>query len=247
MRLTPRACDIANTMGTTDYPKMRKKTGTTLLLFGALLLAACSSPAATAIPTPDLNPMRTEVAATVLAQVPAICALTPSATMEIPPTQPPTATIAPSATPELTATAVVLTTGTPDARDLAMWVSQTVQDDTIFAPGQEFNMVWQIKNVGTSTWTAAYRLRFYSGDPFGTAKEIALGKDVKPGETVEIGATMKAPAKPGDYRSDWVLSNEVLRNFKEPVFLKIKVAAPSATPTVAPATATSTPTNTPKP
>ncbi len=221
---------------------MQKITGKTILLFGLFLLAGCSGPNATAIPTPDLNPIRTEVAATVLAQVPGICALTPSPTQEIPPTQ----TTAPAATATLAETVTSTpSTGTPDTRDLAMWVSQTVQDDTVFKPGQEFNMTWQLKNVGTSTWTAAYRLRFYSGDPFGTAKEIALGKDVKPGETVEIGAQMKAPARPGDYRSDWVLSNEVLRNFKEPVFLKIKVAAPTATvtptKTVPPATATNTP------
>jgi hypothetical protein len=226
---------------------MRKTTGTTILLFGLFLLAACSSPQnATAIPTPDLNPMRTEVAATVLAQVPAICALTPSATQEVPPTQ--TATIAPTetATAQVTETGTPQT-GTPDTRDLAMWVSQTVQDDTVFAPSQEFNMTWQIKNVGTSTWTNDYRLRFYSGDPFGTVKEIALGKEVKPNETVEIGITMKAPSKPGDYRSDWVLSNEILRNFKEPVFLKIKVAAPTATVTPTRTQLPPTATNTPNP
>ena len=222
-----------------------------MLLFGLLLLAACASPAATAIPTPDLNPLRTEVAATVLAQVPNICALTPSATLANTATQAPTNTLVPATSEAVTSqtTSTAATTGTPDTRDLAMWVSQTVQDDTVFTPSQEFNMTWQIKNVGTSTWTAAYRLRFYSGNAFGSVKEVALGKDVKPGETVEVGLAMKAPAQAGDYRSDWVLSNEVLRNFKEPVFLKIKVAKPTATltPTKTEVPPTATPTETPKP
>ena len=228
---------------------MQKTTGTTILLFGLLLLAACSTPSAsTAIPTPDLNPIRTEVAATVLAQVPQICALTPSATQVILPTAtmvPPTP-VPPTQEPTATSTQATAA-ATEDLKDLAMWVAQTVQDDTIFAPGQEFNMTWQVKNVGTSTWTAEYRLRYYSGNPFGATKEVALGKDVKPGETVDINVAMKAPAQPGDYRSDWVLSNKDLRNFKEPVFLKIKVASPpTATPTTKP-TAAPTATNTPKP
>ncbi len=226
---------------------MRKTTGTTILLLGILLLAACSSPSApTVIPTPDLNPIRTEVAATVLAQIPAYCALTPSATAVILPTAtmvPPTPTLEATATITPDAQTTTTTTGTPNTKDLAMWVGQTVQDDTVFAPGQEFNMTWQIKNVGTSTWTANYRLRFYSGDPFGTTKEVLLGKEVKPNEMVDINITMKAPQQPGDYRSDWVLSSADLANFKEPVFLKIKVAVPptaTRTPTAVPATPTPT-------
>lgn len=220
------------------------------MLLGLLLLAACSSPGTpenpTAIPTPDLNPIRTQVAATVLAQCSQFCALTPSATQAILPT----ATVAPpTATLEATAT-ITLSTGTPGAsnlKDLAMWVAQTVQDDTVFAPGQQFNMTWQIKNVGTSTWTANYRLRFYSGNAFGTTKEVLLGKEVKPGEVVEVNVAMKAPVVAGDYRSDWVLSSESLANFKEPVFLKIKVAnPPTSTPTATKTTAP-TATNTPKP
>ncbi len=228
---------------------MRKITGKTILLFGLLFLAACSAAPradATAIPTPDLNLLRTQVAATVLAQVPQLCALTPTATQDVPSTAtavPPTATVGATATN----TPSAQTTGTADTKDLAMWVSQTVQDDTLFLPGQEFNMTWTLKNVGTSTWTAKYRLRYYSGNPFGTTKEVLLGKEVKPGETVEINVGMKAPLQGGEYRSDWVLSNESLRNFKEPVFLKIKVASPTASPTVTKTTVPPTATNTPKP
>jgi hypothetical protein len=51
---------------------------------------------------------------------------------------------------------------------------------------------------------------------------------------------MKVPVTPGNYRSDWVLSDESRSNFKEPIYLKITVAAP-ATPTATP-TRTVTPT-----
>lgn len=224
---------------------MYKYTGKTILVLILLFLTACSAGAGsdqtpTTIPTPDLNPLRTEVAATVLAQVPQLCALTPTATL-IPSA---TATPQPSLTPTITNTPA---TGTPEANDRAMWISQTVQDDTAFAPGQTFTMSWRIQNDGDSTWTTKYRLRHYSGELFGAPKEIFLDKEVKPGETLDITVEMKAPTAPGEYRTDWVLSNENLRNFKDPIFLKIKVVAPTgtATPTKEP-TATPTVTQTPK-
>jgi len=94
-------------------------------------------------------------------------------------------------------------------------------------------MTWTLKNTGTSTWTAAYLFRFYSGNAFGAPNEIAIGREVLPGAPVDISIQMKAPANPGSYLSDWVMSSENRSNFKEAVFLRIKVAAP-VTPTPTP-------------
>ena len=204
-------------------------------ILSLLLVTACGSATPTVAPTADLNPFRTEVAATVLAQVAQTKAAEPTT-----PAPSPTATATLSATP----TAVVRPTidvqatlpgGTPGAgyKDQAEWVSQTVSDGTIFKPGEIFTITWTLKNVGTSTWTASYVVRYYSGETFGAPKEFLLGKEVLPGQTIDISIGMKAPVTPGNYRSDWVLSNENRSNFKEPFFLKITVAAtptPSATP-----------------
>lgn len=202
-----------------------------MLLFGLLLLAACSAqPTITPAPTQDLSAFRTEVAATVFAQV----ALTPSATLAPTQTPPPTATAtkAPSDTP---AAAVSTTPGTPAAtaetNDLAKWVAQTVADGSHFQPGQDFTLVWRLQNSGTTTWNNQYVLRFFGGDALGAPNEIALDKDVAPGETVDFTLKMKAPKVPGSYTSSWVMSNQVRRNFKESVFLKIVVDTPTATPT----------------
>lgn len=217
-----------------------------LCLFG---LAACSSPTPTSTPTLDLNPFRTEVAATVLAQVTQDLALTPSA----PPAPISTATYTPTATAvqatglapakvtdastSLTLTLATLATGTAAPTvvlaDRAQWVSQTIPDDTTFAPNQAFTITWRLKNVGESTWTAAYLLRFYSGNIFGAPKEVVLGQAVPPGGTIDITLKMRAPEIAGKYRSDWVLSNEKRGNFKEPVYLAITVVLP-ATPTRTP-------------
>jgi hypothetical protein len=212
----------------------------TLRVIGVLLsllwLAACSPTVPTSTPTLDLNPIRTEVAATVLAQVTRALALTPSAT----PLSSPTATNLPTSTPSLTVSpapsaVVTLSSGTPKAGTVnqAQWVAQSIADDTIFAPGEVFTMTWTLKNTGTSTWTAGYLLRYYSGNTFGAPKEISLGRVVLPGGEIDINITMKAPANPGSYRTDWVMSNENRANFKEPVYLKIKVVAP-VTPTPTP-------------
>jgi len=214
-------------------------------LVGALVcwlgLAACSSATPTSMPTQDMNPFRTEVAATVFAQVTYDLALTPSITPIPSSTATITHTTTPilptSASPGLTTTLSVATLApatlapatlapTIALPDRAQWVSQTVPDDSVFAPGETFTMTWQIKNVGASTWTAGYLLRYYSGDLFGAPKEIVLGQEVLPGATVDITLKMKAPAAAGKYRSDWVLSSETRSNFKDAVFLKITVVVP---------------------
>ena len=210
---------------------------------GLLLLSACSASTPTSTPTLDLDPFRTEVASTVLAQVTQALAQTPSVTPIPSSTQTPspTATLAPSSTPAQPASA----SGTPGVptTNQAEWVSQSIADGTVFSPGETFTNSWRLRNVGTSSWTASYLFRFYSGSAFGAPEEILLGQDVAPGETVEIPVAMTAPTTPGEYRSDWVLSDELGSNFNQPVYLEITVAAPAtATPTAA---NTATPTATP--
>ena len=214
------------------------------VLLSLLWVTACSSQAPTSTPTPELDPLRTEVAATVWAEVTQAILLTPSIT----PLPSPTATVLPTSTPARSATpspsaTAALITGTPGAGTVnqAQWVSQSVADDTVFAPGETFSMTWTLKNAGTSTWTAAYMFRFFSGNAFGAPNENPIGQEVLPGGTVEITVQMVAPATPGDYRSDWVMATDSRGNFREGVFLEISVAAPAT------ATTTSTPSPTPTP
>jgi Ig-like domain from next to BRCA1 gene len=214
------------------------------ILLSLLWVAACSSATPTSTPTPDLNPIRTDVAATVWAQVTQAILLTPSVT----PMPSPTATTLPTSTRTASPSpgpSVTPSTSTPGATgtNQAQWVSQSVADGTTFAPDEAFTMTWTLKNVGTATWTAKYLFRFFGGDSFGAANEIPLGQEVPPGGTVDITLKMKAPANAGNYVSNWVVSTENRSNFKEPVFLKITVAVP-VTPT---RTATTAPTASPTP
>ncbi len=205
-----------------------------------LVLAACNTaaPTITVLPTTDLGALRTEVAATVLAQCAAQCALTPTITPIPTNTATATATLSPTPTGG-TETAPV---GTGVAGNRLKWISQTVADGTRMAPGSTFNMTWRVQNAGTVSWTPNYRLRFFSGDRFGAPAEVLLGQEVAPGELVDITIPMKAPATPGEYSTNWIMSTEVRGNFNEPIFLKIVVVAPgtAASTLVAPTQAATT-------
>jgi hypothetical protein len=220
------------------------------ICLGLFLLSACAPSAPASTPTPDLNPFRTELAATVRAQISQELALTPSVTPvpSLTATQAPTETAALTpagtdmASPGLQATPVSGTPGSETA-DLAEWVSQSIADGTVFEPGESFTIVWTLKNVGSSTWTPFYLLRFFSGNAFGASQEVFLEREVLPGDTIAIAIPMKAPTTLGEHRSDWVMANPFRSNFKEPVYLEIIVARPAtSTPT---ATATPTMTQTP--
>jgi hypothetical protein len=226
------------------------------VLLSLLWVTACSSATPTSPPTPDLNLLRTDVAATVWAQVTQEILLAPSKTPLPSPTTTtlPTSTRAASPSPSPSGTPSLSTPGTPPSTgtNQAQWVSQSVADGTIFAPGEAFSMTWTLKNVGTSTWTARYLFRYFGGDSFGVAaSELPLDQEVPPGGTVDITLQMKAPSVPGNYVSNWVMSTESRGNFKEGVFLKIAVIAPvtpTRTSTTAPtATSTVTATSSPTP
>jgi hypothetical protein len=241
-------------MEKTNMSSLKKTAGNLLLLLVLLSLAACSTPAtpAPAAPTQDLTLLRTEVAATVLAQVPQYCALTPTATLPPTATSIPTATatVAPTGTVEVQGTAG--TPGTPSGSipDRARYVSQTVVDGTRFAPNVTFNMTWRLQNTGTTTWTTNYSFRFWGGDQLGAPRIVQLERDVPPGDSIDITVPMRTPTRTGEFRSRWVMANAAQASFKEDVYLQITVVAPAAltataTATVPAPTATSTATKAP--
>jgi hypothetical protein len=116
-----------------------------------------------------------------------------------------TLTPRPSATQTATPTKEITATFTP-APNQAQWISQSPEDGIVFSPGQDFDMVWKLKNTGLNTWTRHYSFEHVSGEP--TQKyysEINLKDPVPPGGIGVLTVDMVAPIKPGIYRTEWAM------------------------------------------
>jgi hypothetical protein len=93
----------------------------------------------------------------------------------------------------------------------------TVPDGTTFEPGNVFRKIWRIRNSGTCTWDAGYRVMFLSGDRMSGPRSTPLGSldrgtasppllpTVRPGEEIELSVTLIAPSEEGTYRGEWQL------------------------------------------
>ncbi len=143
--------------------------------------------------------------------------------------------------------------------DKAAFVSDVkVPDGTTFGPNATFTKIWRIKNVGTSTWTTAYKLVFDSGDQMSGPVEKNLASSVAPQGTIDIPVDLISPGANGHYKGFWMLKNVAGARFgigvtaNRPFWVDILVsgagttATPTLTPTVTktlvPGTATATPT-----
>ncbi len=114
-------------------------------------------------------------------------------------------------------------TNTPKPCNDAQYISDTIPDDSEFDAGAGFTKSWRFKNTGTCTWNTNYKLVFKSGDQMGAPASKALSGNVAPGETVDIGVNMTAPASAGTYQGFWKLVDDNGDNLINNVWVKIKV------------------------
>jgi hypothetical protein len=143
--------------------------------------------------------------------------------------------------PVTTPTVVPGPTATPPPCDDAMsFVDDiTVPDGTEMKPGQEFDKVWRIHNVGTCPWDESYRIAFVEGDRMDGDEEHVQGT-VPYGATYDMTIDQKAPAEPGTYVGVWEMRNGDNVPFGQRLWVEINVpGAPQ--PTSPPPTATAVP------
>lgn len=191
-----------------------KKTLCSALLAISLLLAACGRSRSGDTPTPEPQAVLTAAAQTAQAKMTELAAQNPS---PLPPT--PTQTSAPT-TPTVTptrGTAAATTAAQPVAgggADRVEYVADlTVPDGTVFRPGEKFTKSWRLMNAGTSTWTTAYSLVFFSGEQMGGPASTPLSAQVPPGQTLDVSAALTAPSREGNYTGYWLLRNAAGTNF----------------------------------
>lgn len=110
----------------------------------------------------------------------------------------------------------------------------TVPDGFKVAPGETFTKTWQVRNIGTCTWTKdVYELVFSTGENFGITTPVKLKEDVLPYGVANISIeNMVAPSNSGIHYSHWKLSNGSGETFgvgrwgNVALFAKINVVVP---------------------
>ncbi len=210
---------------------------TMIVILITILVAGCgSSNAPGGESTPDVAAIRTSAASTVVSQFTlTAAAFTP--TTELPATEEateaPAATSAPETTsPQATGTAtqaplaqVTNAQGTTVALcDALEFVADVnVPDGTNMAPGQDFLKTWRVKNTGSCTWGADYKLVYagYADKMSGVWQPLT--QVVQPGQEVELSVQFKAPDKVGEYLSAWQMANPAGQTMPEAIYVKIIV------------------------
>jgi hypothetical protein len=191
-----------------------------LLIALALLGTACGAPAAAQDSTISTAVAQTVQAGEVLTATANAPTLTP---------QPPTsaATGMPAVTPTNAAT---LVSAPPDPNCAkASLIAENPPDQTLLKPGEYFWKTWTIQNVGTCTWTTAYKFIFWSGDLMGGLASYQLPDDVAPNEQTDISIYLQAPPTVGTFTGYWRLQSPWEANFgvgayDEPIYVQVVVS-----------------------
>ena len=100
-------------------------------------------------------------------------------------------------------------TATPNAGpDRATFIADlSVPDGTKFGSSVSFRKTWRIRNTGTSTWGAGYKLVFVSGNQMSGPDAAPLPSSIAPNATVDLSVDLISPANAGSYRGYWQLKN----------------------------------------
>jgi hypothetical protein len=104
----------------------------------------------------------------------------------------------------------------------------TIADDTAVAAGEQFTKTWLVQNTGTADWAENYALAFVKGDRLDAPDHTALGKQVRPGASIDLAVAMRAPAAPGRYTGWWRLVDDSGEPFGQPVYVRIVVGSGEA-------------------
>ncbi len=221
-----------------------------ILIFSGL--AGCNMPNRTGTITPTFNV--TQAYQTVEARLTQVAAQSPTVTRTQRPTENPADSSTPQSNPATTTPIAPTSTSKPtevcDQAAPGNPIDVTIPDDTKLQAGQSFTKVWRLRNIGSCTWTRAYRVELFSGEAMGAPTSVSLPKEVPPGKSVDISVDMVAPRTAGRYQGNWKLRNPqnqwfgIGPNGSSAFWVRI-IVLPTPTLTPTPATPTATATATP--
>lgn len=105
----------------------------------------------------------------------------------------------------------------------AKFVRETVEDNTVFKPGESFTKTWVIENSGKCDWIEGSTWAFFSGEAMGVTQPLPLPELPAPGELLTVTVPMTAPLKPGSYRGEWRLRAPWGEFYNRAFYLQITV------------------------
>ena len=104
----------------------------------------------------------------------------------------------------------------------------------VMTPNQQFVKTWRVKNSGTCAWDPKFVLAYaYGNRPEAQmgGTQVAVGKAVQPGETIDISANLTAPNTYGVFQGFWTMRDLNNVDFGETVWVGIQVPNPNPPPT----------------
>jgi len=188
---------------------MNKKKFHAILVFGLIGLVMTLSACSQKVPTPDMDKVNMMIAETVAVQRTKTEIARPTNTPTVQPTatntpEPPT----PMPTPtSMEVTAVTLSAQPISGTDGGTWVSSSPADKATQLQGQTFKVTVKLMNIGTSTWTTDYSIRYIDGDIKASPDTYRMPVSVPPGAQIDIIVTLTAPTKTGMLRGNWGIFN----------------------------------------
>jgi len=199
---------------------MRKKLLFSIILFIVLALSGCNFPLLAKNEPDEIDLLGTSVAETIQAMD-----NQPAAT-QAPVSQPTADPGFPTIPPSPTQAVGLQPTSAANPCNKAVFLTETIPDDTEFTPGQTFTKSWTFDNKGTCTWNNNYKLVFMTGEKMGGPNSVNVPMNVAPGTQIKIDVPLIAPASPGTYTGYWELQTPEGESFFQ-VYVRIKVATVS--------------------
>jgi polar amino acid transport system substrate-binding protein len=126
----------------------------------------------------------------------------------------------------------------PCINGMAFVADVNLDDKNMTAPpvmklNQQFTKTWRVRNSGTCAWDPKFVLAFaYGNRPEAQmgGTQVAVGRAVQPGETIDISANLTAPNVFGVFQGFWTMRDLNNVDFGETVWVGIQVPNPNPPP-----------------
>ena len=100
---------------------------------------------------------------------------------------------------------------------------ETFEPGAILSPGQQFEKVWVVRNIGKSVWSEGYSLAYLDGEKMSGPDSLAIPL-TESQRTVRLSVSLVAPDGKGYYKGYWKLRDPkgTLFGPRLPVWINIK-------------------------